>query len=95
MTMPTPRSPRVLLVCSSGGHLAQLLRLSPWWKNHERSWVTFRKPDAISLLADERVHWAFHPTTRHVRNLLRNTGLAWPAGERRDPAFHWFRRGGH
>ena len=77
MTMPTPRSPRVLLVCSSGGHLAQLLRLSPWWKNHERSWVTFRKPDAVSLLAGERVHWAFHPTTRHVVNLVRNTGLAW------------------
>lgn len=67
----------MLLVCSSGGHLAQLYRLRPWWQEHERTWVTFRKPDAESVLADERVVWAFHPTTRNVGNLLRNLVLAW------------------
>jgi UDP-N-acetylglucosamine:LPS N-acetylglucosamine transferase len=77
MNMPTPHSPRVLLVCSSGGHLAQLLRLAPWWSSHDRAWVTFRKPDAESLLANERVWWAFHPTTRHAKNAVRNTRLAW------------------
>jgi beta-1,4-N-acetylglucosaminyltransferase len=74
----SPKRPlRVLLVCSSGGHLAQLHRLAPWWRRHERRWVTFDSADARSLLAEEEVSWAFHPTTRNVRNLLRNLRLAW------------------
>jgi UDP-N-acetylglucosamine:LPS N-acetylglucosamine transferase len=68
---------RVLLVCSSGGHLSQLNRLAPWWKRHERLWLTFRKADSLSLLEGERVMWAFHPTTRNLVNLLRNLRLAW------------------
>lgn len=66
----------VLLVCSSGGHLAQLLALRPWYQHRPRSWVTFDTPDAVSLLADEDVVWAHHPTTRSVKNLLRNAWLA-------------------
>ena len=66
----------VLLVGSAGGHLAQLVRLSPWWQDLVRTWVTFDKPDARSLLADEAVIWAHHPTTRNSPNLIRNTGLA-------------------
>jgi beta-1,4-N-acetylglucosaminyltransferase len=72
-----PRAaPRVLLVCSSGGHLTQLYNLRPWWEPLERTWVTFEKPDATSLLAGERTIWAYHPTTRNAWNLLRNTTLA-------------------
>jgi beta-1,4-N-acetylglucosaminyltransferase len=68
---------RLLLVCSSGGHLAQLHCLDAWWSRHERAWVTFDKPDARSLLEGERVHWGHHPTNRNLPNLLRNTVLAW------------------
>lgn len=68
---------RILLVSSTGGHLAQLLLLRSWWERHERAWVTFDKPDAVSALASEEVHWAFHPTTRNLFNALRNLGLAW------------------
>jgi beta-1,4-N-acetylglucosaminyltransferase len=68
---------RVLLVCSSGGHLIQLHNLKRWWERHDRMWVTFEKLDSTSLLANERVAWAYHPTTRNLRNLLRNLGLAW------------------
>jgi hypothetical protein len=67
---------RVLLVCSSGGHLAQLHRLRPWWEDRERRWVTFQTADAVSLLRTEDVVWAHHPTTRNVPNLLRNFWLA-------------------
>src|SRR5262249_47150033 len=67
---------RVALVASSGGHLAQLHALKPWWSEHDRLWVTFDKPDSRSLLADERVVWAYHPTTRNVVNLVRNAFLA-------------------
>ena len=69
--------PVVLLVCSSGGHLTQLYNLKGWWDRFDRVWVTFDKPDATSLLAGERVIWAYHPTTRNLVNLIRNFGLAW------------------
>lgn len=65
-----------MFVASTGGHLAQLLQLRPWWRHHERTWVTFDKADARSTLQGERVFNAFHPTTRHLGNLARNTVLA-------------------
>lgn len=68
---------RALLVCSSGGHLAQLYALRPWWGSMDRAWVTFDGVDARSLLVGERVEWAYAPTTRSVWNLLRNLWLAW------------------
>jgi UDP-N-acetylglucosamine:LPS N-acetylglucosamine transferase len=67
---------RVLFVCSSGGHLAQLHRLEPWWRSRERRWVTFDTDDARSLLADEDLVPAYCPTTRNIPNLLRNLILA-------------------
>jgi beta-1,4-N-acetylglucosaminyltransferase len=67
---------KVLLVSSSGGHLLQLHRLEPWWEQHDRLWVTFDLPDSRSLLSDESVVWAYHPTTRNIRNLLKNLALA-------------------
>lgn len=66
----------VLLVCSSGGHLAQLLALRPWYSGYDRMWVTFDTDQARSLLAGERVVSAYYPTTRNVGNLLRNLVLA-------------------
>lgn len=75
----------VLMVCSSGGHLAQLAALDPWSRAHHRRWVSFDTPDAVSILRDEDVVWAHHPTTRSLRNLLRNTRLAWRELRRRPP----------
>ena len=66
----------VFLVGSSGGHLAQLQALEPWWSTRRRTWVTFQTPDAESVLADETVYWAYHPTTRNLWNLLRNLLVA-------------------
>lgn len=67
---------RVLLAGSSGGHLAQLLALRPWWQDAARGWVCFDTPDATHALEGERVWWAHHPTTRNIPNLLRNALLA-------------------
>ena len=67
---------KVLFVCSSGGHLAQLHALKSWWQRHERGWVTFDSVDATSLLVGERVIWAHHPTTRNLMNAMRNLRLA-------------------
>lgn len=69
----------VLLVCSTGGHLLQLIALRGAWEEFSRVWVTFDKSDARSLLADERVVFADGPTNRnfgllaaknHLLNLL-------------------------
>lgn len=64
------------MVCSSGGHLAQMLTMKAWWQDHERWWATFRTPDAESNLAGENVSWVFHPTTRSAKNAVKNFGLA-------------------
>jgi beta-1,4-N-acetylglucosaminyltransferase len=66
----------LLLVCSSGGHLLQLVGLQEAFAGYPRLWVTFDKPDARALLADERVVHAFGPTNRNIPNLLRNLRLA-------------------
>lgn len=67
---------KVMLVCSSGGHLSQLYQLRPWWQEHERTWVTFADSHAKSLLAGERMTPAYAPTTRNIPNALRNLRLA-------------------
>jgi UDP-N-acetylglucosamine:LPS N-acetylglucosamine transferase len=66
----------VLLVASNGGHLLQLLQLADLWPQERRHWVTFETSDAVSLLAGEKTTWAYYPTNRSVRNLIRNFGLA-------------------
>jgi UDP-N-acetylglucosamine:LPS N-acetylglucosamine transferase len=72
----------VLLVCSTGGHLLQLLALRDAYADASRLWVTFDKSDARSLLEDENVVYAYGPTNRTfgttaLRNTFRNLALAW------------------
>ena len=67
----------VLLVCSTGGHLLQLFALREAWKRFSRVWVTFDKSDARSLLEHEQVVFAYGPTNRSLKNLLRNLVVAW------------------
>jgi len=74
---PPNARPKVLLVCSSGGHLFEMLALRSFWSRCDVTWVTFDTPDARSLLVGERVVHAAHPTNRNVPNLLRNLALAW------------------
>ena len=62
----------LLLVCSCGGHLLQLVALRESWEPFRRAWVTFDKSDSRSLLAGEAVYYAHGPTNRSIRNLIRN-----------------------
>jgi beta-1,4-N-acetylglucosaminyltransferase len=55
---------RVLIVCSSGGHLVQLHNLKPWWQRHDRKWVTFEKLDSKSLLSGAGVAFPFFLVAR-------------------------------
>ena len=54
----------------------QLYRLKSWWSKYDRFFVTFKKKDAISMLKGEKVYWAYFPTTRSVKNFIRNSFLA-------------------
>ncbi len=76
---------RVLLVCSPGGHLQQMLALEPAWRGNDRAWVTLPGADVGSLLADEDVTIGHSPTNRSLKNLIRNTALAWRVVRHRRP----------
>lgn len=67
----------VLLACSSGGHLLQLLMLRPAWDGFSRQWVTEDASDTRSLLAGESAIFLHAPATRSVGRLLRDIPLAW------------------
>lgn len=67
---------KVLIVCSSGGHLTQAIALREWWGAHDRSWVTLPTEDARSRLVGEQVVEAHYPTVRNLPNLVLNFGLA-------------------
>lgn len=68
---------KICLVGSSGGHLAHLYMLKPFWEERERFWVTFDKEDARSLLKGERMYSCHYPTNRSLKALLINTRIAW------------------
>lgn len=67
---------KVGLVGSSGGHLTHLYLLKPFWKDRERFWVTFDKEDARSILENEIFYPCYYPTNRNLKNLIKNTILA-------------------
>jgi beta-1,4-N-acetylglucosaminyltransferase len=81
-----PESRELLLVCSSGGHLLQLVALREVWSDASRLWVTFDKSDVRSLLAGEEIVHAYGPTNRNIKNLARNLCLAWRVVRRTRPA---------
>jgi beta-1,4-N-acetylglucosaminyltransferase len=85
MLEPARERVDVLLVCSTGGHLLQLVALREAFDGFDRAWVTFDKSDARSLLAGERVFYAYGPTNRSIKNLLRNLALAWRLVRRTRP----------
>ena len=76
---------KVCLVGSSGGHLTHLYMLKPFWENKERFWVTFEKEDAKSLLQGETMYPCYFPTNRNIKNLIRNTFLAFKVLKKEKP----------
>ena len=72
----SPTRPRVMLVCCQGGHFMQMLALKPAWADLQRIWVTTRAADTEALLTDEQAIFAYVPTARSIKNMLRNLWLA-------------------
>lgn len=67
---------KVLIACSSGGHLAQVLQLRDWLDQHQRIWVTAPTQDARSKLMGEHIVYSAYPTTRSITALIKNLWLA-------------------
>lgn len=74
--MDLPRAPRrALLVASTGGHLAQLVRLRerfPLLQDAEVTWATFDTPQSRSLLAQEDVRYVAFTAQRDFKNVASN-----------------------
>lgn len=68
---------KIAIVGSSGGHLTHMMLLKPFWEKHNRFFVTFNKEDANSQLKGEKVYHCYYPTNRNIKNLIKNTFLAW------------------
>ena len=64
---------KICFVGSSGGHLAHLYMLKPFWKDVDRFWCTFDKEDARSLLTGEKFYSVYYPSNRSIKALIINT----------------------
>lgn len=73
--MATSTKPVALLVGTPGGHLSQLKLIAPCFDSFERRWVSTEH--ASVDVGDEPIVYGYGPTTRSVRNLLRNMVVAW------------------
>ena len=56
--------------------MSHLKLLQSYWEDKDRFWVTFDKEDARSILETEKVYSCHYPTNRNIKNLLKNTILA-------------------
>jgi len=75
----------VILISSTGGHFRTLVNLKPFWQNREHCWVTQKSHSTESVLMTEKVYWAYGPTNRNLKNLVKNLLLAWKVISRERP----------
>ena len=82
-----PSTPRdLMLIASTGGHLAELLRLAPLLGASDRSvWFTFRTPQSETLLHGRNVVFLPYVKPRDVRAILR--AMLWMAWRVRGRSF--------
>ncbi len=64
----------------------QLYSLKGAWEGIDRFWVTFQQEDTNFLLAGEKVHYAFSPTNRNLKNLFRNMILSFRILKKEQPS---------
>jgi beta-1,4-N-acetylglucosaminyltransferase len=76
----------VMLVCSSGGHLVQLVALRQAWEGRSRVWVSNDRSDARSILRGEHAYFLPGPVSRSPRSLAGNLIAAVKLIRRHRPA---------
>lgn len=67
---------KLLCVCSSGGHLDQMLAVLPAPAQYDVVIATFDKSDAIAKVNGYSTYWLYWPTNRNAKNAIANTFLA-------------------
>jgi beta-1,4-N-acetylglucosaminyltransferase len=67
---------KVLFVCSSGGHLDQVMALLPAPSGVDVAVATFHKPDAVDKLRGFRTYPLAWPTNRSISKTLQNALIA-------------------
>ncbi|MCV3296563.1 MAG: PssD/Cps14F family polysaccharide biosynthesis glycosyltransferase [Oenococcus sp.] len=85
MSIKDRKKLKIALVGSSGGHLTHLYMLKKFWETEDRFWVTFDKEDARSVLQGEKIYNAYFPTNRNLKNLIKNTWLAFKVLKKERP----------
>ena len=84
---PSNSYPKIMLVCSSGGHFKGMRGFSDYWQQFEqRHWITFKTGTTQTELKDEQVSWAHSPTNRNLPNLVKNLLLAIAVFRKERPA---------
>ena len=84
---PSQNYPKIMLVCSSGGHFKGMRGFSDYWQQFEqRHWITFKTGTTQTELKDEQVSWAHSPTNRNLPNLVKNLLLAIAVFRKERPA---------
>jgi len=61
--------PKICFICSSGGHLIELLPLGEVMKKFDRFWITFESPISRQTLGGERIYTTKEPVRNPVRFL--------------------------
>ena len=74
-----------MLISSTGGHFRTLVDLKPFWQNRQHCWITQKSQSTESVLEREKVYWAFGPTNRNLKNLVKNLFLAWKVISQEQP----------
>ena len=59
--------------------------LKPTWEKYDSFWVTFDKEDARRILKDEKMYPCYYPTNRNLKNLIKNTFVAWKVLRKEKP----------
>ncbi len=59
----------ILLTCSAGGHLTEMRQLESFYGKQPHSFVTFERPDTISLAEKETVYFIPRPARNPVTTI--------------------------
>jgi len=62
---------KICLVASGGGHLKEISFIESFYKKYNHFFVTFKRPNSISLAKKEKVHFIVDPKRNPVK-LIKN-----------------------
>ena len=56
-----PKTPKLCLACSAGGHLTEMMHLKPCYSRYAHFFLTFERQDTSELAKAERTHFVADP----------------------------------